>query len=98
MGGQFLRYRTVLGAGCEGNCILSGKNSEAVFKSTLRERLIGSDAFSETGHTCYAIVCSAVNSLNATRILNLTLFHPEVSSVVVEHFIQMRVPMAMHES
>jgi hypothetical protein len=48
---QFLRYRTVLGVACdEGNWILSYQFAEAVFAWTWRARLIGSDAFSESGH------------------------------------------------
>jgi hypothetical protein len=48
---QFLRYRTVMGIACdEGNWILSCQFAEAVFAGTWRARLIGSDAFTESGH------------------------------------------------
>jgi hypothetical protein len=48
---QFLCYLTVLGIGCnEGNWILSCQFAQAVFAGTWRARLIGSDAFSESGH------------------------------------------------
>jgi hypothetical protein len=102
MDGQFLRYRTVLGASCdEGNWILSSQFAEAVFAGTWRARLIGSDAFSETGHTRCAMYLWA--ALQTHRILQGYIeldfiAHPEVSSVVVEHLIQTRVPMAMHEA
>jgi hypothetical protein len=53
---QFLRYRTVLGIVCdEGNWILSCQFAEAVFAGTWRARLIGSDAFRESGHVRCAI-------------------------------------------
>jgi hypothetical protein len=52
MDAQFQRYQQVLGVGCdESNCILSNKFAEAVFAGTWRAILIGSNAFSETGHT-----------------------------------------------
>jgi hypothetical protein len=52
MDAQFQRYRGVLGTGCDkSNWILSSQFAEAVFAGTWRAQLIGSDAFSETGHT-----------------------------------------------
>jgi hypothetical protein len=52
MDGQFLRYRTVLGKSCDdGNWMLSSQFAEAVSAGTRRARLIGVDAFSQTGHT-----------------------------------------------
>jgi hypothetical protein len=69
MDAQFQRYRKVLGVGCEeSNLILSSHFSEAVFAVTWRARLIGSEAFSETGHTRVAIFLWA-----ALQTLLLTL-------------------------
>jgi hypothetical protein len=99
---QFLRYRTVLGVACdEGNWILSCQFAEAVFTGTWSALLIGSDAFSESGHVRCAMYLWA--ALQTRRVLQgyielNFIAHPEVSSVVVEHLIQTRVPMAMHES
>jgi hypothetical protein len=98
---QFLRYPTVLGIACdEGNWILSCQFAEAVFSGTWRARLIGSESFSEYGHVRCAMYMGAV--LQTHRVLQgyielNFISHPEVSSVVVEHLIQTRVPMAMHE-
>jgi hypothetical protein len=63
------------------------------------ERLIGMDAFSQTGHTRCAMYLWA--ALQTHRVLQGYIeldfiAHPEVCSVVVEHYIQTRVPMAMH--
>jgi hypothetical protein len=97
-----LCYRTVLGIVCdEGNWILSCQFAEAVFAGTWRARLIGSDAFSELGHVrCSMYMWVALQThrvLQGYIELNI-IVHPEVSSVIVEHLIQARVPMAMHES
>jgi hypothetical protein len=72
-----------------------------VFTGTWRARLIGADAFKETGHTRCAMYLWA--ALQTHRVLQGYIElgfipHPEVSSVVVEHLIQTRVPMAMHEA
>jgi hypothetical protein len=99
---QFLRYGTVLGVACnEGNWILSCQFAEAVFAGTWRARLIGSDAFSESCHVQCAMYMWA--ALQTHRVLQgyielNFIAHPEVSYVVVEHLIQTRVPMVMHES
>jgi hypothetical protein len=99
---QFLRYHTVLGIACdEGNWILSCQFAEAVFAETWCARLIESDAFSKAGHVrCSMSPWAALQThrvLQGYMELNF-IAHPEVSSVVVEHLIQTRVPMAMHES
>jgi hypothetical protein len=99
---QFLRYRTVLGLACdEGNWILSCQFAEAFFAGTWRDQMIGSDALSESGHVrCAMYLWTALQThrvLQGYIELNF-IAHPEVSSVVVEHLIQTRVPMAMHES
>jgi hypothetical protein len=99
---QFLRYRTVLGVACdEGNWILSCQFAEAVFAGTWRARLIGSDAFSESGRVrCAMYLWAALQThrfLQGYIELNF-IAHPKVSSVVVEHLIQTRVTMAMYES
>jgi hypothetical protein len=99
---QFLCYHTVLSVACdEGNWILSCKFAEAVFTGTCRARLIGSDAFSESGHVrCAMYLWAALQThivLQGYIEINF-IAHPEVSSVVVENLIQTRVPMAMHES
>jgi hypothetical protein len=100
---QFLRYRTVLGTGCdEGNWIISGHFFvEGVFSGTWRARLIGADAFSKTGHTRCALYLRA--ALQTHRVLQgyielNFIAHPEVSAVLVEHLIQIWVPMAMHDT
>jgi hypothetical protein len=64
-------------------------------------QLIGPDAFSKIGHTRCAIYLKA--SLQTDRVLQgyielEFIAHPEVSSVVVEHLIQTRVPMAMQNA
>jgi hypothetical protein len=52
MDAQFQRYRSVLGIGCDkSNWSLSSQFAEAVFAGTWRNRLGGSDALGETGHT-----------------------------------------------
>jgi hypothetical protein len=74
--------------------------AEAVFAGTWRARLIGSDAFSETGHTrCAMYLWTALQTHRVLQgYIELDFIaHPEVSSVVVEHLIQNSVPMAMHE-
>jgi hypothetical protein len=99
---QFLRYQTVLGTSCdEGNWILSGQFAEAVFSGTWRAWMIGTDSFSETGQTRCALYLWA--ALQTHRVLQEYveldfIAHPEVSAMVVEHLIQTRVPMAMHEA
>jgi hypothetical protein len=101
MEAQLFRYYSVLGIGCDdGNWILASQFAEAVFAGTWRARLIGTDAFRETGHTRCTIYLWA--ALQTHRILQGYIAlgfiaHPEVSSVVVEHLIQTRVPMVMHE-
>jgi hypothetical protein len=65
---QFLRYRTVLVVACdEGNWILSCQFAEAVFAGTWRARLIGLDAFSESGHVRCAMYLWA--ALQTHRVL-----------------------------
>jgi hypothetical protein len=92
----------VLGTGCdEGNLILSCKFSEAVFAGTWRARLIGSDVFSELGHVRCAMYRWA--ALQTHRFLKGYIeldfvSHPEVGSMVVDHLIQIRVPITMRES
>jgi hypothetical protein len=99
---QFLRYRSVLGTGCDdGNWILASQFAQTVFAGTWRARLIGVDAFKETGHTRCAMYLWA--ALQTHRVLQGHIelgfiAHQEVSSEVVEHLIQTRVPMAMHEA
>jgi hypothetical protein len=52
MEAQFFRYRSVLWTGCDdGNWMLASQFAEAVFSGTWRARLIGADAFKETGNT-----------------------------------------------
>jgi hypothetical protein len=99
---QFLRYRTVLDVSCdEGNWILGCQFAEAVFAGTWRARLIGLDAFRESGHArCAMYLWAALQThilLQGYIELNF-IAHPEVTYVVVEHLIQTRVPMVMHES
>jgi hypothetical protein len=102
MDAQFQRYRQVLGVVCdESKWILSSQFAEAVFVVTWRARLIGSDVFSETGHTIVSMYMWA--ALQTHRVLQGYIefdfiAHPEVSSVVVEHLIQTRVPMNMHQA
>jgi hypothetical protein len=102
MEAQFFRYRSVLGTGChDGNGILASHFAEAVFAGTWRARLIGADAFKETGHNRCAMYLLA--ALQTHRVLQGYIAlgfiaHPKVSSVVVEHLILTRVPMAMHEA
>jgi hypothetical protein len=72
-----------------------------VFDGTWRARLIGADVFKETGHTGCAMYLWA--ALQTHRVLQGYIelgfiAHPEVSSVVVEHLIQTRVPMAVHKA
>jgi hypothetical protein len=83
MDSQFLRYHTVLGAACEdGNGIIISQFAEAVLAGTLRARLIGADAFSETGHTRCAVYLWV--ALQTHRVLKCHIelgftAHPEVS-------------------
>jgi hypothetical protein len=99
---QFQRYQQVLGVGCdESNWIFSSQFAEAVFAGTWWARLIGSDAFSETGHTIVAMYLWA--ALQTHRVLQGyieldVIARHGVSSVVVEHLIQTRVPMTMHQA
>jgi hypothetical protein len=101
MEAQFQRYRQVLRVGCdESNWILSSQFAEAVFAGTWRAVLSGYDAFSEMGHTIVTVYMWA--ALQTHRVLQGYIeldvtAHPEVSSVVVEHLIQTRVPMTMHQ-
>jgi hypothetical protein len=96
-----LRYRSVLGTGCDdGNCILASQFAEAIFSWTRRAKLIGADAFKDTGHTRCAIYLWAALQTHIIFQGYIELgfiAHPVVSSVVVEHLIQTRVPMAMYE-
>jgi hypothetical protein len=102
MDSQFLRYQTVLGTACdEGNWILISQFAEALFTGTWRARFIGADAFGETRHNHCASYLWA--DLQTHRVLQGYIelgfiAHPEVSSVVVEHLIQTRVSMAMHNA
>jgi hypothetical protein len=71
-----------------------------VFAGTWRAGLIGSYAFSETGHTRCAMYMWAASQTH--RVLQGFIeidfiAQPEVSSVVVEHLIRTLVPTAMHE-
>jgi hypothetical protein len=84
---QFLRCLTALGVACdEGNWILSCQFAKSVFAGTWRARLIGSDAFSESGHVrCAMYLWEALQThrvLQGYIELNF-IAHPEVSSVVV---------------
>jgi hypothetical protein len=102
MDSQFLRYHTVIGTACDDdNWMLSSQFSEAIFAGVWRARLIGAGVFSETGHThCAAYFWTALQThriLQGYIELGFTA-HPEVSSVVVEHLIQTRVSMAMHNA
>jgi hypothetical protein len=102
MEAQFFLYQSVLGTGCDdGNWILASQFAEAVLAWTWSARLIALDAFKETGHTRCAMYLWA--ALQTHRVLRGYvelgfIAHPEVSSVVVEHLIQTRVPMAMYEA
>jgi hypothetical protein len=102
MEAQFFRYRSVLGTGCDdGKLILASQFAESVFAGTWRARLIGADAFKETGHTrCAMYLWTALQTHRVLQgYIGLGFIaHPEVSSVVVEHLIQTRVPMAMHDA
>jgi hypothetical protein len=72
-----------------------------VFAGTWRARLIGAGAFKETGHTrCAMYLWAALQTYMVLQgYIELGFIaHPEVSSVVVEHLIQTRVPMAMHKA
>jgi hypothetical protein len=72
-----------------------------VFAGTWRARLIGTDDFKETGHTRYAIYLWAAlqtHIISQGYIELGFIARPKLSSVVVEHLIQMCVPMAMHEA
>jgi hypothetical protein len=52
MEAHFFRYRSVFGTGCDDdNLILASQFAEAVLAGTWRARVIGADAFKETGHT-----------------------------------------------
>jgi hypothetical protein len=85
----------------EGNWILSCQFAEAAFDVTWRARLIGSDAFIESGHVqCAMHLWAALQTHKVLqRYIELNFIdHHEVSSVIVEHLIQTRVSMAMHES
>jgi hypothetical protein len=80
---------------------LSIQCAEAVSARTWRSRLIGSDAFSDTGHTRVAMYFWA--ALQSHRVLQGYIeldfiAHPDVSSVAVKHLIQTRVPMTMHQA
>jgi hypothetical protein len=102
MEAQFFRYRSVMGTGCDdGYWILASQFAEAVFAGTWRAILIGVDAFKETGDTRCAMYLWA--ALQTHRVLKGYIelgfiAHPEVSSVMVEHLIQTRVPMAVHDA
>jgi hypothetical protein len=100
MEAQLLRYHSVLGTGCDGgNWILANQIAEAVFAWTWRARLIWDGAFKETVHTqCAMYVRAALQThIILKGYIELGFIaHPEVSSVVVEHLVQDRVPMAMH--
>jgi hypothetical protein len=79
---------------------LSCQFAEAVFNGTWRARLIGSDAFSESGNVRCAMYLWA--ALHKHQVLQgyieiYCIAHPEVSSVLVEHLIQTRVTMVVHE-
>jgi hypothetical protein len=83
----------------EGNWILSCQFAEGVFAGTWRARMIGSDAFSESGHVrCAMYLWAALQThIVIQGYIELNFFaHPEVCSVVVEHLIQTKVPMDMH--
>jgi hypothetical protein len=72
-----------------------------VFAGTWQVWLLGLDAFSETGRvgcTMYLWVALQNHRVLQGYIDFDFIFHTEVSSVVVGHLIQTRVPMAMHES
>jgi hypothetical protein len=79
---------------------VSSHFAEAVLPGTWRARRIGSDVFSETGHTRVAMYLWA--ALQTHRVLQGYIeldfiAQPEMSSVVVEHLIQTSVPMTMHQ-
>jgi hypothetical protein len=99
MEAQFFLYRSVLGTGCDdGNWMLVNQFAEAVFAGTWRAKLIGADAFKETGHTKCAMYLWA--ALLTHRVLQGYIelgfiAHPEVSSVVVETLVPI---MATHEA
>jgi hypothetical protein len=103
---QILKLHRVMdaqvGVGCdEGNFILRNQFAEAGFAGTRRDRIIGSDAFSEKGHTIVSMYLWA--ALKTHRVLQGYIeldfiAHPEVSSVVVEHLIKTRVPVTIYQA
>jgi hypothetical protein len=102
MEAQFFRYRSVLGTVCDdGGWMLASQFAESVFSGTWRSRLIGADAFKGTGHTrCAMYLWEALHTHRVFQgYIELGFIaHPEVSSVVVRHLMQICVPMAMHEA
>jgi hypothetical protein len=77
----------VLGIACdERNLILSCQFAEAVFAGTWSARLVGSDAFSESGHVrCAMYLWAALQThivLQEYIEINF-IAHPEVSFVYV---------------
>jgi hypothetical protein len=102
MEAQFVRYSSILGAGCdEGNWILASHFAEVLFDVTCRAILIGDDACKDAGHTrCAMYLWAALQNHTILQgYIELGFMaHPEVSSVVVEHLIQTCVPMTMHET
>jgi hypothetical protein len=87
--------------GDDGNWILASQFAEAAFDGTWRAIFIGVDAFKETGHTRWSMYLWA--ALQTHRVLQGYIelgfvAHSEVISVAVEHLVQTRVPMAMHEA
>jgi hypothetical protein len=87
MEAQFLRYRSVLGTGCDdGYCIFASRFAEAVFAGTWRARLIGADAFKETGHnmcTMYLWAALQTHMVLQGYIELGFIAHPKVSLMVV---------------
>jgi hypothetical protein len=102
MEAHFFRYCIVLGTGCDdGNWVFASQFADALFAGTWRARLIDADAFKETGHTrCAIYLWTALQThIILQGYIELGFIaHPEVISVVVEHLMQTRMPMAMHEA
>jgi hypothetical protein len=72
-----------------------------VFAGTWRSRLIDTDAFKETVHTrCAIYLWEALQThiILHGKIEFVFIAHPEVSSLMVEHLTQTRVPLGMHEA
>jgi hypothetical protein len=100
---QHTRYRDIHRAQqSEGNWTLICFFAEAAFSRAWKARLVGAEAFSETADLNTRGDLFLWDALQCHRVMSdyvdmNFVNHPEISAVIVEHLIKIRVPLEHHQ-